>query len=267
MALDLNTEIMSVIRGQLLALVNNDTIYSAYNVGVYDEQTYGALQGNIRFKKNDIYIIVHFFNGTIYAESITVPLYFEIISEENSLVVAKNLMIEYGITYNFATPQTGLLSTGVYVQQAYTTPQTQSNFNEVSGGYRSLLVLNATFVVGENISAITNLEIDGASINFISADATCTMTPNTIDTGVNNGRTQTKNKFATFALTLTLVSKSSAFINKLDSIAFGTANINTTFYVSFVKNGLTYTKTLHMLAPDFKQTKGTIPTYTVSLIE
>lgn len=266
MALDLNKEIISVIRGQMLALVNNDSIYSQYNIQVFDEQSFSAFKSSINPK--NIYVIVHFGSGTIYAGSIALPCFFEVISEENSLVVSKNLLIEYGLTYNFKRPSSQLVSSGVFIDQAYTTPQTQSNYNEVSGGYRSLIMLNATYIVGENINAISSLTIDNENIDFISVDTSNTATPNTVDTGVNNGRTTSMNKFASFVLVLTLTSKSdSAFINKLDQIQYGTLSLNTTFSVVFTKNGINYTKTLRVLSPDFKQTKGAIPTYTVSLLE
>ena len=47
MALDLNKEIISVIRGQMLALVNNDSIYSQYNIQVFDEQSFSAFKSSI----------------------------------------------------------------------------------------------------------------------------------------------------------------------------------------------------------------------------
>jgi len=266
MALDLNKEIMNVVKGQMLALVNNDTTYSQYNIKVFDEQTYSAFKDKI--KANDIYVIVHFSAGTIYAGSIALPCFFEVISEENSLVVSKNLLIEYGLTYNFKRPIIGLASTGVFIDQAYTTPQTQSNYNEISGGYRSLIMLNATYIVGENINAITSLTIDNENIDFIAVDTSNTASPNTVDTGENNGRTTSMNKFSSFVVALTLTSKSdSAFISKVDQIQYGTLSLNTTFNVIFTKNGIIYTKTLKILSPDFKQTKGAIPTYTISLIE
>lgn len=267
MALNINTEIINVIKGQMLALVNNDATYQNYNVKVYDEQTFDPLKAKIKAK--DIYVGIRMGAGTIYAGSITVPAFFEIISEEDSLIVAKNLMIEYGLTYNLVTPLTGLTSANVFLQQAYTTPQTQSNFNELNGGYRSLIVLNATFVIGENINSINDLQIDGESINFISCDTTNTATPNTVDTGINFSRTESAIKFSTFAMTLTMVSKSnSAFIAKVDILAYGTASYNKTiFVVRFNKNGVIYTKNLHLLTPDFKQTKGMIPTYTISFVE
>lgn len=238
------------------------------NVVVYNERTFEGLDNDL--EENTIYVIVHFELGTIMLGGTIQPIMLEVISEENSIEIAYNLLLTYGQTFNYNIPT---VESGSFVQQVYTTPTIQENFAEVGKGYRAILNTNGTIIYGDDISGVSAISVSGGTIAtaerilFTSVDTELQISPNSANLGNNNSRTKTLNKFATFSMTFNMVSQDTNFTTLCDNVMLGSTSINTELTFTIVKNGTTFTKVMHFIDLSYNQTQGGIPTYTVGLSE
>lgn len=237
-------------------------------VQVYEERTFEGLEDD--YDKNTIYVLLHFELGTIMLGGTIQPIMLEVLSEENSHDIAYNLLLTYTQLFNYNIPT---VESGAFVQQVYTTPTIQENFEQVAEGFRSLITSNGTIVYGSNISGITEITVQTSDMDnpekvlFTSVVPVLQIAPNTANLGDNNSRARTLNRFGTFAITFNMVSQNTTFVGLCDGVLFGTTSINTPITVSITKNGTPYTKTLRFSDVSLEQQQGGIPTYTVGLVE
>lgn len=238
------------------------------NVAVFNERTFEGLENDL--EDNTIYILVHFELGTIMLGGTIQPIVLEVISEPNSFDIAYNLLLTYGLTFNYNVPT---VESGAFVQQVYTTPTIDDNFNEVGEHFRSTLSSNGTIVYGDNLSGISSISVQTSGMEepekvlFTSINPILQIAPNSANLGNNNSRTTTKNKFGSFSISFNMVSQQTEFVALCDGVLFGSTSINTDITLTIVKYGTTYTKVVHFSEVSLVQEQGGIPTYNVGLAE
>ena len=237
------------------------------NVEICDERTFLGYDEDYKWEHRDtIFDIVKFEKGTISSGFVVQTATFEIVSEMETFDKARTLLNDFAMRFNFIT-NTGI-DNDVYIQQSYTTVQMDEPFEEDGDNFRASLSINATYVYSESVSAITSVSVDSKNVFIVSSNYHLSISPNTANIGNNNGRTNTQNKFASFTMTCAIPSETTQngeLITKLDGFIFGATDLNTTFSVSFVKGGTTYTKTLKLLDADYTQNMGEVPLYAFSL--
>ena len=233
------------------------------NVVVCDERSFDGLIEEYKYNDTYIYVIVKFELGTIMYESVLQPVSFEIITEKGTFDIARTLMLDFAIRNNFQVA-TGQYN-DVFIQQAYTTTEVNEPFEKDGNNLRSILVIEATYVYSENVSAITSISVNEEPIIFVAQTFSFSASPDTANKGNLNGRTETINKFSTFNLSVAIPSISNmTFLSTVDAICFGSDDINTQFVLSIVKDGTPYSITCVITGIDYQQNIGEIPIYAIT---
>lgn len=160
----------------------------------------------------------------------TQPVQVLILSEQNSLELAKGFFGEFAKTYNFHAATYG----GVWMKQQYSDPVVLSNFNTVNYGYRSVLYISATLFIMWDVADLKNLTVDGNSVLALAFDLSYSMGPNTQqlrDTGLYISRSVKSN--ATMAITMTVPVQESDLVSKVLGILSEQTDGNDDFTFSF----------------------------------
>ena len=90
----------------------------------------------------------------------TQPVQVLILSEQNSLEIAKGFFSQFAKEYNF---HAGTYD-GDWVKQQYSDPVVLSNFNTVSYGYRTVLYMATNLYIMHDVVDLKSLTIDGKPI-------------------------------------------------------------------------------------------------------
>lgn len=171
--------------------------FKDYNIEVYNEQDYAK---NRSIKAKTMTVIVKFLSSTMVFNVKTQPIQMLIITEENSISVANSILTDFCEKYNFKV----VIDEKTYVKHMYSTPAVLSNFNLIGIGLRTVLYVNTTLFILEDVMDITDLKvkIDNKTIKVdtISATIGYTMTGDTQP--FDSGYAKTEKSFATFVMTI-----------------------------------------------------------------
>lgn len=235
------------------------------DIVICDERSFQGWFENEKLLPTTIYIIVAFNEGSILFGNTVIPISFIVYSEQGTFENARLLLTYFATEFNFAYESQGNVS----FIQSYSIPTMREEFAEEGNSFRAIFDMSGTFVYGENVSGITELNIDGKKVRFLNVDFTFTATPNSANLGDKDDRTTTVNASATFGMSVSVPSLlSDTFVSKVDSLIFGNADINTTFEVTITKGGVTYpTRTLHFIDIHYSQEITNIPIYAIGLGE
>ena len=179
--------------------------FKDYNIEVYNEQDYAK---NRSIKAKTMTVIVKFLSSTMVFNVKTQPIQMLVITEENSISVANTILTSFAERYNFKVEIDG----STYVKHMYATPAVLSNFNLIGIGLRTVLYVNTTLFILEDVMDITDLEVDGEKIDAISATIGYTMTGDSQP--FDSGYAKTEKSFATFVMTVNVSCTKNAFTEK-----------------------------------------------------
>jgi len=129
------------------SLVSSNILPSNYTLNVVQEMSFGTEEE----EKNVITIVLKFLTGSIFTNSTIYPIQFIILSEVNSVEIARTLMETFANLNNM----TSFITNFVYHKQMYSTPTIMSNFNRTADGLRSMLFMSGTLVVTEKVNDFT----------------------------------------------------------------------------------------------------------------
>lgn len=195
-----------------------------------------------------IYVVIKYLSTTNTLNAVVQPVQLLVMCEQNQIQVSQIVFGKLVATHNFEV----VISGTTYVKQDYREPVVLSNFNEVSYGYRTLMYINATLFIMENVIDLTDFtikidseEVQGESVKPISASLAYSMTPNTQPIPPAKIATSVKS-VSTFSLTFAvpLISDYS-FITTISNIMSGVTTGNTDFIVSFKLGNVSFTN-VHM---------------------
>lgn len=200
--------------------------FKDYNIEVYNEQDYAK---NRSIKAKTMTVIIKFLSSTLIFSAKTQPIQMLIIAEENSISVANTIATKFCDTFNFAIIPDGT----TYVKHMYSSPAVLSNFNLIGIGLRTVLYVNTTLFILEDVMDINNLKIDNNNIEFLSATIGYTMDGDTQPFG--GGFAETVKNFATFVMTINVACVKTDFTDKCIKIMNGSSEEkgNETFGISF----------------------------------
>ncbi len=179
--------------------------FNDYNIEVYNEQDYAK---NRSIKAKTMTVIVKFLSSTMVFNVKTQPIQMLVITEENSISVANTILTNFAEKYNFNV----ISDENTYVKHMYATPAVLSNFNLIGIGLRTVLYVNTTLFILEDVMDITDLEIDGKKIDAISATIGYTMSGDTQP--FDGGYARTEKSFSTFVITVNVSCTKNAFTEK-----------------------------------------------------
>jgi hypothetical protein len=186
------------LKNTLLA-IKNGLDFNDYDIDVFDEQDYAK---NRSIKPKTITIITRFLSSSLIFQAKTQPITMLVITEENSISVANSIMTKFCETYNFNV----INEETTYVKHMYSTPAVLSNFNLIGIGLRTVLYINATLFILDNVMDINQLKVKvGSMENYLTIEpmsATIGYTMSGDTQPFNGGYAKTEKNFATFVMTL-----------------------------------------------------------------
>lgn len=185
--------------------VKNDLDFKDFSVEVYNEQDYAKHRS---IKPKTITVVIKFLSDTKLFSVRTQPVQTLVITEENGIGVANSIFSRFAEIYNFAIVSHGT----TYVKHMYSSPTVLSNFNLIGIGLRTVLYVNTTLFILEDVMDITDLEIDGEKIQLLSATIGYTMTGDTQPFG--GGYAKTEKNFSTFTMVVTVPCVKNNFTEK-----------------------------------------------------
>lgn len=152
----------------------------------------------------------------------TQPVQILILSEQNSLEIAKSFFTDFAKKYNFeAISQTYVDSENVrrniWIKQQYSDPVVLSNFNTMNYGYRSVLYVSTTLYIMYDVVDLKDLKIDNVAYRALTWDLAYNMTPNTQQLS-NEYISKSVKSVSSMAITITLPVVESALITKVLAI-------------------------------------------------
>ena len=251
-------------------LVNAGTLQGIYTLNIIEELSFGTEEET---EKNVINIVFKTMVGNILTNSTVYPVQFIILSEPNNTETAMTLMGEFAKLYNM----TSFVSNFVYHKQMYSTPSIMSNFNRTPDGLRSMIFMNGTVIVTENITDVQYIKLrTGAdayiTIKFTSFALSYAATPDNQRISGEELNTSRK-KLASQVMSLVCHNQNTVLHNKLFDIVKGTLTGNTRFDVQLYgyPNGNTETllTTLNMVLLDYSltATPGELPMLTLRFMK
>lgn len=203
-----------LLREQLYSLQSQLEL-SNFNFEVDSEQAFLKYEGNL--EPNTIYVLTKDLQNDNSINVDTQPVQILILSEQNSLDIAKAFFSEFAKRYNFiATSQAyteNNTSHNIWIKQQYSDPVVLSNFNTVSFGYRSVLYIAATLYIMYDVLDVKNLKIDTESVEALNFNVVYSMNTNTQQLPNKYIATSLKT-VSTFAVTLTVPMLNNNFVKK-----------------------------------------------------
>lgn len=182
-----------------LVEIKNSLDFNDYNIEVYDEQEYAKKRS---IKAKTITVIVKMLPSSLIYQAKTQPIQMLVITEENSISVANSIVTKFCETYNFAVTTEGT----TYTKHIYSTPAVLSNFNLIGIGMRTVLYVNITLIILENVMDINQLKVKVGTmedyLDLLPMSSTIGYTMSGDTQPFDGGYAQTEKNFATFVMTL-----------------------------------------------------------------
>lgn len=167
----MNFDYNELLRKQLYTLQEKLGL-SEYNFVVDSEQAFVKYDN---LKENTIYVLTRKLQNDIQFGVDAQPVQILILSENNSLDVAKTFFGEFARTYNRQVYS----NEDIWVKQQYTDPVVLSNFNTINFGYRTVLYISVQLYIMEDVVDLKDLKIDNVKYTVLTRDLSYSMTPNT----------------------------------------------------------------------------------------
>lgn len=221
------------------------------NLEVYEEQIFVKMK---TFTPNTIYVIIKYLSSNITLEATLQPVQIMILSEQNSMEMARTLFNEFANRYNWITD----IQDNIYTKHQYSTPVVLSNFEDVSNGYNSMLYVSGTLAIMENVLDIKNLKIDNKEIPFLSFNMSYSMNGNTQQMPSNN-IASTIMDVSTIGFGLTIALKGNPIFSKIFGILSGRLNGDTSFNISFTINDEDFTYTIRLTSSVLNTAPNQVP--------
>lgn len=237
---------------------------------------------------NTIYVLTKELQNDNSINVDTQPVQILILSEQNSLDVAKAFFSEFAKRYNFeAISQTYTVNGvphSIWIKQQYTDPVVLSNFNTVAYGYRSVLYISATLFIMEDVGDVRNLTINSEPIEPLNFNISYSMSTNTQELP-SHPIAKSKKTVSTFAVSMTVpVLLKSSFVREVLNIISAADGLdiddepfhgNNAFYFSFdfsVSEDDTYhvipfTKTMRLISVQITTAPNSVPGLQLGFME
>ena len=247
----------------------NSDKYGQYSLVIANER---AMDEERFYSHNTIYIVVKFLSSYIYYGQAVVPITLRILSEQNTIEIAQQLMIEFAMTYNLKENDTQT------IKQVYQTPSVTTNFNEVFTGYRTAFFVTGTFVISKNSNPFKveiaptddiydSENLDNNVFAVISSGLSSIIQTDSQPFYDTNGNIDTLGQFRAVGISFSTFMIDSAFCNKCLDVALGlngrTPKTKFKLKITF-KNGRTITHDFTLCNFDDSQNIGEFPALKLS---
>lgn len=251
------------IRFQFKQLVANDSDYEGVTLYISSEQQFEQYKDR---EANAIYLVIKFYPASVNFGASTLPFSVTGLTEKNKVELAQNLLLKYCETYNLTEVDNTI--------QIYQAPVIQSNFNQVYDGYRSVISMNGTLIIGEDMNDIilkynAGNGVDPETIETITIEPTFQFMLDTQPYTSNNNNTKSIGKFSTLTITFTTYFKNTNFCKKLLDIALrnNSADVNTSVNMTVDFGYASTTRDFKIVVVGVSKAVGNLPFLAVTLTE
>lgn len=217
-----------ILRDKLYAL-QTELGLSDFNFEVDSEQAFLKAKD---LQPNTIYVLTKDLQNDNSIGVETQPLQILILSEQDSLDIAKVLFTEFAKKYNFeAISETYVEddeTKNIWIKQQYSDPVVLSNFNTVDYGYRSVLYVSATLYIMYGVIDVKNVTVDDNPYEVLNFNVSYSMSTNTqqLPGGAGTYIASSLKTVSTFALTMTVPMLENALVKKVLNIMAETDDTN-----------------------------------------
>lgn len=233
-------KIVDLINQQIGEITNNE-FYEGYKIKAYEQRIFDE-RGKI--KPNEIILIVEFGQSTQVHGQTLQPFRILVFSEENSFAVAKKVMDNYVLAYNFKRSDSG-----DYHKQFYSGVRPLQNFIDLNAGYRALFSVDGTITESSNLNDIVeilfhkNAQDAGVAIQTLTEKDTYSVTLNPLASYDNEGNVKSHAVSGVYVLAFTCYAMDNDFQDKVTDLKFFTLPPSTKFLLSVkYRNGKELTK-------------------------
>jgi hypothetical protein len=241
--------------GQIIVDLNYD-----FNLIVSEEQSYFE-KGEIT--SNTLVVVYKFLSGLQQFNSTSLPVQIMMLSEQNSLDKAKNIMQIFAETKNLTSFSDG----SDYVKQSYATPVVMTNYLGVGAGYRSLIYVSGTLVITESVKDFTSITIGGVATQVQGLQVSYSASPSTIPLpDVNIELAQSTKQIAVLTLSFSLPLLNTTFCNNLLGMLNVSFSGSTKFSVSMVFGNTTITHNFLVSQLSINAQPGQIPQLLIGMV-
>lgn len=254
------------IKFQFETLVANDTDFEGIQLYISNEQQFEKYKDR---KPNTIYLTIRFYPATVNFGASTLPFSITGLTERNKVELAQKLLLKYCETYNLTEVDGNI--------QVYQAPAIQSNFNEVYDGFRSVISMNGTLIIGQDMNDITMYYNYTDSDNVAHSDLVETITINPVfnfalDTQPytsNNNNTKSIGKYSTLTIAFTTYFKNTELSKKLLDIALrnNSTDVNASVNLTIDFGYLTTTRNFKVVVISMSKDVGNLPYLAVTITE
>lgn len=215
--------LLKIMEEQFVAIMQEDyEYYRNFNIILSREQQF--IKSNKR-QANAIYIVVKFITPNFNFGQVVQPVVINAVSEQNKLEACQRLLSEYAAKYHYGDI---IEVDGDLIKQTYTGPAIMSNFNEFWEGYRSLLYMSGTFLIGKNSNPIDSIEWtnpdthEKEKIPFLTSHWGWGTQLDTQGFYSTNGRTVSETRLGTLVLGFSIYQTQSNFCDEVIDLVFNT---------------------------------------------
>ena len=278
---------LSMIETEISAILNgvDATIYAAYkdHVIICDEQIFAQQR---QLTPKTIYIVVKFGNASFDFGQSLMPITINAVSEQNAVDICQKLLFDLATTYTQQEPgnitEWETNDSTDYVKQLWNTPNVINNFNEINIGFRSLMYMTGTVLIGHNSSPIVELiynkdATDGSEVPLhqymITFADSYDMSPDTQAFYSTDGIGRTAAKTASYGFSITLFKVDNEFMRKCRAIKRGNLTdapdgISSKFSISMRDKDeeQVWTAEYCLVNMTIQQNKGDLPTVALTFV-
>ena len=251
-------DIVDTIASQLYVIKPEDI-----NIVIEDEQSWNK---EVNRSPNTVYIVVRFSDASTNFGVAIVNVTMEVMSLQNEIERTQALLNQYVTEYNRKQDGDTI--------QFYLTPVVNLNFNEVYEGFRSLLTVEGTFIIGNNTIRLDTLtyyygDNQSETIEIIAYNDSSENSLNPQPYPEMKGRVKSYGSFQTFAFSIvTYPDGTKQLMQDIMKWKFDTteSHQNDTFEFSgtFVHSDISMPKwKFKCKQADFNQKLGDIPVITL----
>ena len=231
-----------------------------FNLVVSEEQSYFE-KGEIT--SNTLVVVYKFLSGLQQFDSTSLPVQIMMLSEQNALDKAKNIMEAFSASKNL----TSFSIDSDYVKQSYSTPVVMTNYLGVGAGYRSLIYISGTLVITESVKDFTSITIGGVVTKVQGLQVSYSASPSTVPLpDVNTELAQSTKQIAVLTLSFSLPLLNTNFCNNLLGMLNGSYSGATKISVSIVFGGTTITHNYLVSQLSINAQPGQIPQLLVGMV-
>lgn len=219
-----------------------------------------------------IYVVLKYLGAELMFSMKQQPIQLMILSEQNQLDYAKLLFNQFVNNNNFKV----VVSDNEYIKQQYSTPYVLNNFEDVSAGLRSVILVSGTLFLMENVVDVNTITINGVSFKPMSCSISYVMSGNTQQVGGEKIASTEKN-VSTFSMTLTIPSLDTYtyydeqenttynLVEDIMKVVNGTENGGKKFATSFSIGNVSFSFNLVLVNFSFTTSVNNVPALAIGL--